>query len=102
MSPAKVGTMRERSTPDLSVKVLVMHKKAFPPRLMAAPVRKSSCPPVPLICLVPEDSEHTCPYRSTDTQPFMDTMLSFWAITAGSFTYERGAVMTPGLSSTQS
>src|SRR5207245_10914883 len=31
----------------------------------AAPWRKSICPPTPLYCLVPIDSEQTCPVRST-------------------------------------
>jgi hypothetical protein len=61
MSPEKVGTMRECFTPALSVKAEVMHRKALPPLDMAAPVRKSSWPPVPLICRVPEDSEQTWP-----------------------------------------
>ena len=35
--------------------------KALPPFDFAAPVMKSSCPPVPEMCLVPELSEDTWP-----------------------------------------
>ena len=39
----------------------VMQMNALPPRAMAAPVRKSSWPPVPLIWRRPELSDATCP-----------------------------------------
>ena len=61
MSPPKCGRMRERRVPCLSVNVDVMQMNALPPRAIAAPVRKSSWPPVPLIWRRPELSDATCP-----------------------------------------
>ena len=57
-----------------------------PPLLRAAPRMKSTWPPVPEIWFRPMDSEAIWPIRSTWTQELMDTRLSFWAMTKGSFT----------------
>ena len=53
--------MRLLSVPSLALKVLDMQMKALPPLLLAAPVRKSTWPPVPLIWRVPALSELTWP-----------------------------------------
>ena len=61
ISPENVGTIRLCITPFLSVWVLLMHINALPPHAICAPHTKSSWPPVPLICLVPELSEGAGP-----------------------------------------
>ena len=61
ISPLKWGTMLLRRTPSLPTREEATQMKALPPRLMAAPVRKSTCPPVPDICLSPALSELTWP-----------------------------------------
>ena len=71
--------------------------KALPPFDFAAPVMKSSCPPVPEMCRVPELSEDTWPYRSTLMQLLMATMLSMAPMSSGEFTYSRGHTDRPGL-----
>ena len=42
-----------------------------------------SWPPMPENCLMPMDSELTCPLKSTWRQELMATTLGFWQITAG-------------------
>lgn len=59
ISPLNWGTTLEESLPCRSRKVEFMHRKAFPPLEAEAPIRKSSWPPVPLICLDPKLSEET-------------------------------------------
>ena len=86
MSPPNTGTTRLFSAPLLSVNVLLMQMNALPPFDIVAPVRKSTWPPVPLICRVPLLSELTCPYKSTPTQLLSEMKLSSCAITFGSFT----------------
>ena len=85
MSPGESsGLMRDFTLPCLSVKEEVRQMNALPPRDRAAPSKKSSCPPVPLICRVPELSAQIWPYRSTEMQLLMDTKLSCWPTLAGS------------------
>ena len=55
-----------------------------PPFERAAPRRKSTCPPMPLYGVLPIESEHTCPVRSTSIAELIATMRSFCAITNGS------------------
>ena len=60
ISPAvKCWITLECRFPALSVKVECMARKALPCSASSAPVIKSTCPPVPEICLVPADSELT-------------------------------------------
>ena len=61
-----------------TLKEEVMQINDFPPREMDAPVRKSSWPPVPLICRCPTLSAQICPYRSTAMQLLMEIILSIW------------------------
>ena len=102
ISPLNCGFTLKCFTPFLSVCVELMQINALPPREPEAPIRKSSCPPVPLIWREPLLSAATCPYRSTATQLFMDTMLSICDMTYGLFTYSSGYAAIPGLSSSHS
>src|SRR5208282_4423056 len=45
-------------------KVEARHRNDLPSREAYAPRTNCSCPPVPLICRTPADSEHACPVRS--------------------------------------
>ena len=86
----------------MSTYTLLIQINALPPREADAPIKKSNWPPVPLICLTPELSAATCPYKSTATQLLIDTILSICAITLGRFTYSSGYAATPGLLSNHS
>ena len=76
--------MRETISPFLFVKDDVRQMKALPPGERAAPSRKSSWPPVPLIWRVPELSAQIWPYRSTEMQLLMETKLSSRPMLLGS------------------
>ena len=54
-----VGTMRLFMLPSLPVTVEDMQIKLLPPLDRYAPITKSSCPPVPEMCLSPADSALT-------------------------------------------
>lgn len=82
--------------------VEVMATMAFPPRLAHAPLKKSTCPPVPLNWELPMLSAQTCPVKSTWIAELMDTILLFLATTKGSFTYWVGYISTMGFPSTKS
>ena len=53
---SRIGLIRENVLPPL-LYVEVMQIKPFPPFDRKAPWAKQMAPPVPLICLPPEDSE---------------------------------------------
>ena len=76
--------MRDTISPSLLVKEDVRQMNALPPLDTAALSRKSSWPPVPLICRVPALSAHIWPYRSTEMQLLMDTKLSIFPTIEGS------------------
>ena len=54
ISPLNCGNTLEKSWPLLSLYVELIQINAFPPLAEDAPIKNSSCPPVPLICLAPK------------------------------------------------
>ena len=83
---SKFGTILDSSFPVfLFINLEDRQINDFPPLDKYAPKTKSSCPPAPDICFAPEDSELTCPNKSTFTALFIETKLSICEITLESF-----------------
>lgn len=59
---------------------------AKPPFDIALPRRKSTWSPIPLVNMLPIESEHTWPVRSTSRAALIEINRSLRAMTRGSFT----------------
>src|SRR6185312_15339912 len=80
----RLNTILLRRSPRFSY-VDERHIKDFPPFDAYAPRTNCNCPPVPLRCRFPSDSEATCPCRSTCVVLLIDTAFSFCMMMFGEF-----------------
>src|ERR1700722_14660574 len=80
----RVATIRLTRWPAFS-HVEDRQRNDFPPWDAYAPRTNCNCPPVPLMCRSPIDSEAAWPCRSSCVEQFMDTTLSFLEMLSGVF-----------------